>query len=875
MAVLSAPAEVCDPSAPPPTGRLLRLSRRGELAQTIELADGKCTIGSSPRCQVCLPASDARPMQCLLTLEADVATVTRWAAGVLLNGREFATAPLAAGDRLSIGPWEIALAPVEIERAAHGKAETAVAAPTESVAAPDSPPPDVAPSAPEVVVADVPAESKPPAGRETIEFAAATEPAKPAEPTKLPEVIESASIVGSSQLRQVEEALAELMAEASAPAPTLAERPGSKTIHMASRKTSPVVALAPLRPSNAASQTFADRLLVQLWTANRQSRTRCQALVGATRASRTELVQAAAAEAAAKADLTQVRAAYNDDLAGWTSNIATLQSELADRAAQQSRLELELAAYAERESANADAADQIAELTRQHAVAQETLAQLRDELAERDQRLKDLSGERNSGDEIRSELQAQLRREQTRSEELQAHIERLQSDHAAASEAAAAELSGLQAALTAFEAAAAEPAHSLPASEAEYESVEDSTPQHWSIPPAAEAEASTPDAWTLAVEPAEETDSESDDDLPVVAATDDADWFGRWQAQPAEPEAEPREESTATAPTYFAALPASESAATAAESSYDESSYASEPSASSFGFLEAPLEESVDEPIDEPVDEPIDEVPTTRSRSFGDELTPGLSVESPEPAYSPTSFIDRYRDLLDDAPETGSPRASCPARALLDEEHLSPAQARTGDDPEDDADEALEAYMSNLMRRVRGDSGPGASAGMAARSTSLTPGLVSAPAVSAAPVEAAVPEEPLDLEALKAARRQTTRPLDLAALREIANDSARIAIAEHKERRHVESVMNRGILFATTAGAAGYALYMAPNVDSPWFWAGAAAAFAAGGLGIQLLMLLRRRLAMQGRRLNPLAAVATPVDFSALEAPIDLPVQQS
>src|SRR5215213_3691486 len=108
MAVLTAPTRPEALAAASPTCPALRLRRRGEERQnTVPLAPGKCTIGSSTQCQVCLPTPEVRPLQCLITLESDAAVVTRWATGVQLNGKDFGKAELKNGDRLTIGGWEI------------------------------------------------------------------------------------------------------------------------------------------------------------------------------------------------------------------------------------------------------------------------------------------------------------------------------------------------------------------------------------------------------------------------------------------------------------------------------------------------------------------------------------------------------------------------------------------------------------------------------------------------------------------------------------------------------------------------------------------------------------------------------------------------
>ncbi len=77
--------------------------------KTIPLATGKCTVGSSSRCQVQLPCPEVRPLHCLIVQEGDATTITRWAPGALLNGREFSTSEFILGDCLQIGDAEVTL----------------------------------------------------------------------------------------------------------------------------------------------------------------------------------------------------------------------------------------------------------------------------------------------------------------------------------------------------------------------------------------------------------------------------------------------------------------------------------------------------------------------------------------------------------------------------------------------------------------------------------------------------------------------------------------------------------------------------------------------------------------------------------------------
>ena len=73
------------------------------------LASGKCTVGSSSRCQIQLVSPQVRPLHCLIVNEAAETAVTRWAAGAMLNGQDFTKAAFQPGDCLRIGDVEVTL----------------------------------------------------------------------------------------------------------------------------------------------------------------------------------------------------------------------------------------------------------------------------------------------------------------------------------------------------------------------------------------------------------------------------------------------------------------------------------------------------------------------------------------------------------------------------------------------------------------------------------------------------------------------------------------------------------------------------------------------------------------------------------------------
>ncbi|MCG8450106.1 MAG: hypothetical protein MI725_11080 [Pirellulales bacterium] len=85
----------------------LRIVQPGSAERMTMLSQGKHTVGSSQRCQIHLSSQQIRPLHCLIVHGANETVVTRWAAGALLNGQEFTTAPLSAGDCLSLGDVEL------------------------------------------------------------------------------------------------------------------------------------------------------------------------------------------------------------------------------------------------------------------------------------------------------------------------------------------------------------------------------------------------------------------------------------------------------------------------------------------------------------------------------------------------------------------------------------------------------------------------------------------------------------------------------------------------------------------------------------------------------------------------------------------------
>ena len=87
------------------------------VSQSIPLPIGKCTVGSSGRCQVHLTSPAVRPLHCLIVHGSSEVSVTRWAPGVTLNGEEFQTSEFAVGDTLQIGDVQLQLCVADNQQA--------------------------------------------------------------------------------------------------------------------------------------------------------------------------------------------------------------------------------------------------------------------------------------------------------------------------------------------------------------------------------------------------------------------------------------------------------------------------------------------------------------------------------------------------------------------------------------------------------------------------------------------------------------------------------------------------------------------------------------------------------------------------------------
>jgi hypothetical protein len=144
-------------------------------------------------------------------------------------------------------------------------------------------------------------------------------------------------------------------------------------------------------------------------------------------------------------------------------------------------------------------------------------------------------------------------------------------------------------------------------------------------------------------------------------------------------------------------------------------------------------------------------------------------------------------DVADDAPD-GEPAEEQPVRSPSDRSPSSRPEA-IGED-----EESIERYMASLMDRVGGRSGAPATAGATsdALRDSATRSAVIASMAQAKDSDATPPEPPKPV----VRRAQTVTPEDVAAMRELANLNARVAITRHGAKQMVPNLMGKAVMSA-------------------------------------------------------------------------------
>ena len=83
--------------------------------QVVRLTSQKCTVGSGPRCTLRLRHRGVLPLHCLILRGAQSTVVRCLSRQTRLNGRAFIDAPLAPGDRITLGPVELEVLPSDVD----------------------------------------------------------------------------------------------------------------------------------------------------------------------------------------------------------------------------------------------------------------------------------------------------------------------------------------------------------------------------------------------------------------------------------------------------------------------------------------------------------------------------------------------------------------------------------------------------------------------------------------------------------------------------------------------------------------------------------------------------------------------------------------
>jgi len=85
---------------------VLRMTVGPQAGRVVRLSAAKCSIGSAPHCTLRLRGAGIEPVHCVILRGAKQTVARRWSHDTRLNDRTFDDATLRGGDRLSLGPVE-------------------------------------------------------------------------------------------------------------------------------------------------------------------------------------------------------------------------------------------------------------------------------------------------------------------------------------------------------------------------------------------------------------------------------------------------------------------------------------------------------------------------------------------------------------------------------------------------------------------------------------------------------------------------------------------------------------------------------------------------------------------------------------------------
>ncbi len=139
-------------------------------------------------------------------------------------------------------------------------------------------------------------------------------------------------------------------------------------------------------------------------------------------------------------------------------------------------------------------------------------------------------------------------------------------------------------------------------------------------------------------------------------------------------------------------------------------------------------------------------------------------------------------------------------------------------EPVSEEEDSIEAYMSKLLKRVRGDD---AEANWRAPATPAPAAEAKKPEPkAAAPQTQLQPANPVDPGEFVPQRQAPEATMSLAAMRELANAASKVAIATHAKRSHTQRFAQRlakaALALFTTIGFAVWGLYFHSGTG-PWY----------------------------------------------------------
>lgn len=215
------------------------------------------------------------------------------------------------------------------------------------------------------------------------------------------------------------------------------------------------------------------------------------------------------------------------------------------------------------------------------------------------------------------------------------------------------------------------------------------------------------------------------------------------------------------------------------------------------------------------------------------------AISPPQPFVEPESFLAKYQHLLKEESEVGEDAASVAASSPVGVPHESPPS--TADDPGSPRsdDDSIEGYMARLLQRVRGESS-GSSATTLANAVD-TPATSSNSGKETPKPQRIVPAAPVPVSSLEEIKSAPApeRSRNMAALRDLANQSAHSAIHRANVRQHRESAVSKLSISLLGILCGIVVMKLSPSYTSPEFIGALVPLFAGlfwGGLTLVLLL---------------------------------------